>query len=92
MIVLKIEQCNFLTRKEPTLIEKPGLSLKSVNILESYGSVGYYQILLILSIREALDAFKRVSRTFKSWVPDILNQSSFKPIIIAETFKQLLGP
>ena len=53
MIVLKIEQCNFLTRKKPTLMEKPILSLKSVNIFESYGSIGYYQILLILPIQEA---------------------------------------
>ena len=70
-------------------MEKPGLSLKPINILESYGSVGYYQILLILFIGEVLDTFKRVSWT---WIPDVLNQSSFKPIPIAETFKQLLGP
>ena len=60
VIVLKIEQCNFLIRKKLTSMDKPGLSLKSIKSLESSGSREYYQILLILSIREALDTFKRV--------------------------------
>ena len=92
VIVLKIEQCNFLIRKKLTSMDKPGLSLKSIKSLESSGSREYYQILLILSIREALDTFKRVFWSFKSWIPDVLNQSSFKPVIIPETFRQLLGP
>ena len=66
-----------------------------VKICQHFGELWLSRILsnfIDTSHTRSLDTFKRVSLTFKSWIPDVLNQSSFKPIIIAETFKQLLGP
>ena len=65
-----------------------------VKICQHFGELWLYRVLsnfIDTSHARSLDTFKRVSWTFKSRIPDVLNQSSFKPVIIAEMFKQLLG-